>query len=66
MEVVILGGKMAAEIVSKRALGNPDKNLKYIMDQITDEVELQVSRYPPGIKGGGGVRDHNWRGGYSK
>ena len=55
MEGAILGGKLAAEVVANRALGNPDKDPKAIMDHITEEAASYVARDPPGVKGDGAI-----------
>jgi len=55
MEGAILGGKLAAEVVANRALGNPDKDPKAIMDHITEEAASYVARDPPGVKGEGAI-----------
>ena len=50
-----MGGKLAAEVVANRALGNPDKDPKAIMDHITEEAASYVARDPPGVKGEGAI-----------
>mmetsp|Transcript_21609 Transcript_21609/g.63431 ORF Transcript_21609/g.63431 Transcript_21609/m.63431 type:complete len:103 (+) Transcript_21609:573-881(+) len=55
MEGAVLGGKLAAEVVANRALGNPDKPLKEIQDHIKAEAAAYEPKNPPGIKGEGAI-----------
>lgn len=51
MEGALLGGKLAAEVVANRALGNPDKPLKDIQQHVIDSAATHVAKPPPGVKG---------------
>eukprot|EP00567_Pseudictyota_dubia_P001207 CAMPEP_0197464812 /NCGR_PEP_ID=MMETSP1175-20131217/64217_1 /TAXON_ID=1003142 /ORGANISM="Triceratium dubium, Strain CCMP147" /LENGTH=720 /DNA_ID=CAMNT_0043000807 /DNA_START=193 /DNA_END=2356 /DNA_ORIENTATION=- len=55
MEGAVLGGKLAAEVVSNRALGNPDAPVKDVMDHVKEEAESYVARDAPGVKGEGAI-----------
>eukprot|EP00566_Odontella_aurita_P005201 CAMPEP_0113538968 /NCGR_PEP_ID=MMETSP0015_2-20120614/7660_1 /TAXON_ID=2838 /ORGANISM="Odontella" /LENGTH=629 /DNA_ID=CAMNT_0000438601 /DNA_START=263 /DNA_END=2153 /DNA_ORIENTATION=+ /assembly_acc=CAM_ASM_000160 len=50
MEGAVLGGKLAAEVVANRALGNPDKPLK----EIQDHIKAEAAAYEP-KKGEGAI-----------
>jgi len=51
MEGAILGGKLAAEVVSDRAAGNPTQGLKPILDEVTADAKNVQAREPVGILG---------------
>ena len=55
MEGAVLGGKLAAEAVSNRAIGNPDKPIKDIQQHIVDAAKEYESREPFGVKGEGAI-----------
>jgi len=62
MEGATLAGKLAAEVVANRALGNPDKPVKEIQQHIIDAAASHEAREPVGIKGDGAIA---FGGGYS-
>lgn len=51
MEGAVLGGKLAAEVIANRALGNPDKPIKEIQQHIIDAAKDHVAKEPRGIRG---------------
>ena len=51
----MLGGKLAAEVVANRALGNADKPIKDIQQHIVDAAATHVAKEPLGVKGEGGI-----------
>lgn len=55
MEGAVLGGKLAAEVVANRAIGNADKPLKEIQAHIIDSAASHVAAEPIGIKGDGAI-----------
>jgi 15-cis-phytoene desaturase len=55
MEGAVLGGKLAAEVVANRALGNADKPLKEVQAHIVDSAAAHVAVEPIGIKGDGAI-----------
>jgi len=55
MEGAVLGGKLAAEVVANRAIGNPDKPIKEIQAHITESAASHVATEPLGVKGEGGI-----------
>jgi len=55
MEGAVLGGKLAAEVVANRALGNTDKPLKEVQQHIIDAASVHVAKEPLGIKGDGAI-----------
>lgn len=55
MEGAVLGGKLAAEVVSNRAIGNPDKPIKEIQHHIIDAAMDYEPREPFGVKGEGAI-----------
>lgn len=46
MEGAVLGGKLAAEVVANRALGNPDKPLKEIQQHVVDAASSFEAKEP--------------------
>ena len=55
MEGAVLGGKLAAEVVANRALGNPDKPLKEIQQHVVDAASSFEAKEPIGVKGEGAI-----------
>lgn len=55
MEGATLAGKLAAEVVSNRALGNPDKPMKEIQQHIVQAAASYVPKPPVGVKGEGAI-----------
>eukprot|EP00586_Coscinodiscus_wailesii_P011162 CAMPEP_0172495904 /NCGR_PEP_ID=MMETSP1066-20121228/79715_1 /TAXON_ID=671091 /ORGANISM="Coscinodiscus wailesii, Strain CCMP2513" /LENGTH=571 /DNA_ID=CAMNT_0013267911 /DNA_START=327 /DNA_END=2042 /DNA_ORIENTATION=+ len=55
MEGALLGGKLAAEVVANRALGNADKPIKDIQQHVIDGAEAHTAKDPPGVKGEGAI-----------
>jgi len=55
MEGAILGGKLAAEVVSNRAIGNPDKEIKEIQQHIIDSAPNHIPKKAAGVKGEGAI-----------
>jgi 15-cis-phytoene desaturase len=55
MEGAVLGGKLAAEVICNRALGNPDAAIKAIPQHIVDAASSYPSREPLGVKGEGAI-----------
>merc|ERR1711957_1055321 len=53
MEGAVLGGKLAAEVVANRAIGNADKPLKAIQDHIVQSTATLSPRDPVGVRGEG-------------
>ena len=60
MEGAVLGGKLAAEVVANRALGNPEKQIKDIQQHIVESAKNHVAKEPLGVKGDGAIA---WGGG---
>jgi len=55
MEGAVLGGKLAAEVVSKKAKGMELPELKEIQQHIIDGAKDYKTKPPAGIKGDGGI-----------
>merc|ERR1712238_501692 len=55
MEGATLAGKLAAEVVARRALGNLDKPIKDVQPHIVDAARGYVPRKPAGVKGEGPI-----------
>lgn len=55
MEGAVLGGKLAAEVVANRALGNPNKPIKEIQQNIVEAAKTHVAKDPAGVKGEGAI-----------
>ena len=55
MEGAVLGGKLAAEVVANRAIGNAEKPIKDIQKHITDSAATHVATQPIGVKGEGAI-----------
>jgi 15-cis-phytoene desaturase len=55
MEGAILGGKLAAEVIADRAVGNPTKGLKEVQPDIVAAAAAYEPKDPPGVKGEGAI-----------
>ena len=55
MEGATLAGKLAAEVVANRAIGNPDKPVKEIQQHIIDAATSYEAKDPVGVKGDGAI-----------
>jgi len=55
MEGATLAGKLAAEVVANRAVGNPDKPIKEIQQHIIDAAASYEPKEPVGVKGDGAI-----------
>lgn len=55
MEGATLAGKLAAEVVANRAIGNPDKPIKEIQQHIIDAAAGYEAKAPVGVKGDGAI-----------
>merc|ERR1719152_937979 len=55
MEGAILGGKLAAEVVLDKSLGNPTRPLKEIQPHIVAKAAAHEPKAPPGVKGEGAI-----------
>jgi len=55
MEGAVLGGKLAAEVVSRRAKGMPDFEIKEIQPDIIETAATHVAKDPAGVKGEGAI-----------
>jgi len=55
MEGAILGGKLAAEVVVDKTLGNPTKPLKEIQANIVSAAAAHEPKPPAGVKGQGAI-----------
>merc|ERR1711920_597121 len=55
MEGAVLAGKLAAEVVSDRASGNPTKGLKVVQPDVLAAAEAYEPKVPPGVKGQGAI-----------
>ena len=55
MEGATLAGKLAAEVVANRALGNPDQEVKAIQQHVVDAARDYEARKPIGIVGDGPI-----------
>eukprot|EP00552_Chaetoceros_brevis_P002036 CAMPEP_0197743568 /NCGR_PEP_ID=MMETSP1435-20131217/35611_1 /TAXON_ID=426625 /ORGANISM="Chaetoceros brevis, Strain CCMP164" /LENGTH=102 /DNA_ID=CAMNT_0043334559 /DNA_START=79 /DNA_END=387 /DNA_ORIENTATION=- len=55
MEGAVLGGKLAAQVVANRAVGNADLPIKKIQQHIVDASSDHVPKEPIGVKGEGGI-----------
>ncbi|KAL3800594.1 hypothetical protein ACHAW5_001062 [Stephanodiscus triporus] len=55
MEGATLAGKLAAEVVSNRAIGNPDKPIKEIQAHIVSAAANYIRKDPVGVKGEGAI-----------
>ena len=55
MEGAVLAGKLAAEVVARRAKGMPDFEIKEIQPDIIEAAATHVAKDPPGVKGEGAI-----------
>lgn len=55
MEGAVLGGKLAAEVIAKRAMGMEPGTDKVIQDHIIQSATKYVAKEPPGVKGDGAI-----------
>ena len=55
MEGATLAGKLAAEVIANRAIGNPDKPIKEIQQHVIDAAGEYAAKDPVGIKGDGPI-----------
>jgi len=55
MEGAVLGGKLAAEVIVDKALGNPTKPLKAIQDHVVASAAAHEPKEPAGVKGKGAI-----------
>lgn len=55
MEGAVLGGKLAAEVIANRAIGNADKPIKDIQQDVIDNAPNHVVKEPLGVKGEGAI-----------
>ena len=55
MEGAVLGGKLAAEVIAKRAVGMETASEKVIQDHIIQSAATYVAKDPPGVKGEGAI-----------
>lgn len=55
MEGAVLGGKLAAEVVANRALGNAEKPIKDIQQHVIDSASSFEAKEPIGVKGEGAI-----------
>ena len=55
MACATLSGKLAAEVISNRAVGNPDKPIKEIQQHIIDAAAAYEAKDPVGVKGDGAI-----------
>jgi len=55
MEGALLGGKLAAEVIVDKALGQPTKPLKEIRPEVVAAAAAYTPKPPPGVKGEGAI-----------
>jgi len=55
MEGAVLGGKLAAEVVTDRAMGNPTKGLKEVQPNVVTVAAAHEPKEPRGVKGDGAI-----------
>merc|ERR1719331_1087974 len=55
MEGALLGGKLAAEVIVDRALGNPTKGLKEVQPHVVTSAASHTPKPPRGVKGEGAI-----------
>ena len=60
MEGAVFGGKLAAEVVAKKAKGMEIPPIKEVQQHIVDAAKDYKPRPPPGVKGEGAIA---WGGG---
>jgi len=55
MEGAVLGGKLAAEVIVDKTLGNPTKGLKDVQPAIVSAAASFEPKAPRGVKGNGAI-----------
>jgi 15-cis-phytoene desaturase len=55
MEGAVLGGKLAAEVVADRAMGQESTVTKQIQDSVLVKANTWVAKEPVGVKGNGAI-----------
>ena len=55
MEGAVLGGKLAAEVVARKAKGMDLPPVKEIQEDIVESAKNFVPKDPPGVKGEGAI-----------
>ena len=55
MEGAVLGGKLAAEVVARRAVGLPELEIKQVPEHVVESAQTHVAKPPPGVKGEGAI-----------
>mmetsp|Transcript_14460 Transcript_14460/g.30555 ORF Transcript_14460/g.30555 Transcript_14460/m.30555 type:complete len:624 (+) Transcript_14460:23-1894(+) len=55
MEGAVLAGKLAAEVIADRAVGNPTKGVKPVQESIVEAAAAYTPKDPPGVKGSGAI-----------
>jgi 15-cis-phytoene desaturase len=55
MEGAVFGGKLAAEVVAKKAKGMDPGSIKDIQPEIVQQAQNYTPRDPPGVKGDGAI-----------
>eukprot|EP00522_Entomoneis_paludosa_P002971 CAMPEP_0172471506 /NCGR_PEP_ID=MMETSP1065-20121228/67852_1 /TAXON_ID=265537 /ORGANISM="Amphiprora paludosa, Strain CCMP125" /LENGTH=611 /DNA_ID=CAMNT_0013229609 /DNA_START=66 /DNA_END=1901 /DNA_ORIENTATION=+ len=55
MEGAVFGGKLAAEVVAKKALGIDPEPIKEIQPDIVEKAASHVAKAPAGVKGDGAI-----------
>jgi len=55
MEGAVLGGKLAAEVVAKKALGMEVGPIKEVQEHVVKAAESYEAKKPPGVKGDGAI-----------
>jgi len=55
MEGAVLGGKLAAEVILDRTLGNPTKGLKEVQPSVIAAAATHEAKEPRGVKGEGAI-----------
>ena len=55
MEGAVFGGKLAAEVIARKAVGLPYAPIKEIQPEIVEEARNHVSKAPLGVKGEGAI-----------
>lgn len=55
MEGAVLGGKLAAEVIADRAVGNPTKGLKAVQPSVVAAAAAHVAKEPVGVKGSSAI-----------
>jgi len=55
MEGAVLGGKLAAEVICNRAIGNPDKAIKETQGHVVEGASSYQAKEPRGVVGDGAI-----------